>query len=158
MIIDASVLYDPKRRDTKRTLRRNGRFEIRNGDHLGARRQVTLRNVTTSKISVFLMPDDDCRDYSSAIDLSIVLRNGATYCTATYCMGFTTLVQEMARLTISRMPLMNVPRQTLEDEMARRRRQQIEQNTGPTNHRTWAPTPEHFDFYAYQQMPIATMA
>ena len=66
-----------------------------------------------------------------------------------------TMVEEMARHTISRMPLMNVPRQALEDEMARRRRQQ---NTRPTNHHAWAPTPEHFDFYAYQQMPIATMA
>ena len=66
-----------------------------------------------------------------------------------------TIVEEMARHTISRMPLMNVPRQALEDEMARRR---CQQNTGPTNHRAWAPAPEHFDLYAYQQMPIATMA
>ena len=59
-----------------------------------------------------------------------------------------TIVQEMARHTISRMPLINVPRQALEDEMARRRRQQ---NTRPTHHHAWATTPEHFDFYAYQQ-------
>ena len=63
-----------------------------------------------------------------------------------------TIAQEMARHTISRMPLINVPRQAVEDEMARRRRQRS------TNHHAWAPTPEHFDFYAYQQIPIATMA
>lgn len=58
-------------------------------------------------------------------------------------------VQEMARHTIARMPLINVPRQAVEDTMACRRRQWNGRST--TILRNWAPAPDHMEFYNYQQ-------
>ena len=57
-------------------------------------------------------------------------------------------VQEMARHTIARVPLINVPRQALEDVMADRRRQRT---YGATTLRDWAPAIDHLDFYTHQQ-------
>ena len=64
-------------------------------------------------------------------------------------------VKEMARHTIAKMPpLINVPRQAVEDAMANRRRQWNGQ--GATTLRNWAHAPDHLDFYCYQQAPTMT--
>ena len=65
-----------------------------------------------------------------------------------------TAVKEMAQHTIARMPLINVPRQAVEDAMANRRRQWNGQ--GATTPNNWSRTSNHVDFYCYQQAPIMT--
>ena len=65
-----------------------------------------------------------------------------------------TAVKEMARHTIARMPLINVPRQAVEDVMANRSRQWNGQ--GATTPNIWSRTSNHVDFYCYQQAPIVT--
>ena len=65
-----------------------------------------------------------------------------------------TAVKEMAQHTIARMPLINVPRQAVEDAMANRRRQWNGQ--GATTPNIWSRTSNHVDFYCYQQAPIVT--
>ena len=68
------------------------------------------------------------------------------------------IVQKMARHIIARMPLINVPRQTLEDEMAHRRRLDGSRTTAQLIIVRRRQRPRHFDVYAYQQMPIARFA
>ena len=48
-------------------------------------------------------------------------------------------MQEMARHIIARVPLINVPRQVLEDVMADRRRQRTYGATTLREQRDWAP-------------------
>jgi hypothetical protein len=62
-------------------------------------------------------------------------------------------VQEQARHLIARVPLINVPRNVLDDVMADRRRQRT---YGAITLRDWAPAIDHSDFYTHQQAQYVT--
>jgi hypothetical protein len=63
----------------------------------------------------------------------------------------------MARHTIARVPLINVPRQLLDDVMADRRRQRTYGLMGyGATLRDWAPAIDHLDFYTHKQAQYMT--